>query len=94
MVTVRPTIKVLKTLNASDKLPPQTEKAYRCAVRADERSVRGGYLREAVAHAQDELALVTYIQKRFDQGVLNVTVASQTPSLSRGMPRAQLGAVQ
>jgi len=69
MVTVRPTIKVLKTLNASDKLPPQTEKAYRCAVRADERNVRGRYLREAVAHAQNELALVTYIQKRFDRGI-------------------------
>ena len=69
MVIVRPTIKVLKALNVSDKLPPHTEEAYRCAARANEPSVRGEYLREAVAHAQEELALVTYIQKRFDQGI-------------------------
>lgn len=69
MVIVRPTIKVLKTLNASDKLPLLTATAYRCAARADEPSVRGEYLREAVAHAQNELTLVTYIQKRFDQGI-------------------------
>lgn len=69
MVSVRPTIRVLKTLNAYDKLPPRTAAAYKCAVRASEPEVKMEYLREAVLHAQDELALVTYIQKRFNDGI-------------------------
>ena len=69
MVSVRPTTRVLKTLNGSDKLPPRTAAAYRCATRVDDPDTQVNYLREAVSHAQEELALVTYIQKRFDQGI-------------------------
>lgn len=66
---MRPTTRVLKTLNGSDKLPPRTAAAYRCATRVDDPDTQVNYLREAVSHAQEELALVTYIQKRFDQGI-------------------------
>ena len=69
MVSVRPTTRVLKTLNGSDKLPPRTAAAYRCATRVDDPDTQVNYLREAVSHAQEELALATYIQKRFDQGI-------------------------
>ena len=69
MVSVRPTLKVLKTLNASDKLPPRTAAAYKCAATLSEPEVKIDYLREAVMHAQEEVALVTYIQRRFDNGI-------------------------
>lgn len=69
MVSVRPTIKVLKTLNANRKLPGKTKAAYESAVRATSPEAKLEYLREAVAHAQTEVALVTYIQQRFDRGI-------------------------
>ncbi|GAA0210267.1 hypothetical protein GCM10009537_13180 [Corynebacterium riegelii] len=69
MVSVRPTVKVLKILYSGDKLPEYTAAAYNDAKRASEPEVKIEYLRQAVEHAQAEVTLVTYIQARFDQGI-------------------------
>lgn len=69
MVSVRPTISVLKTLNKSRKLPPRCALAYENAAKATEPEVRLNYLCDAVRYSQEEVTLVTYIQQRFDQGI-------------------------
>ena len=62
MVSVRPTTRVLKTLNGSDKLPPRTASAYRCATRVDDPDTQVNYLREAVSNYKEVLELANYIQ--------------------------------
>lgn len=69
MVSVRPTVKVLKTLYAGGKLTGQTAAAYECAKRADDSNVKLEYLRQAVESAQSEVALITYIQGRFNNRI-------------------------
>lgn len=79
MVSVRPTIKVLKVLAGSGKLPNKTSMAYQCAQRATENEIKLQYLREAVAHAQMEVALVEYAQSRFDRGIFERLKAFNFP---------------
>lgn len=53
--------------------------AYECAKRADDPDVKLEYLREALESAQSDVALLTYIQARFDNGIFERYKSLSTP---------------